>query len=662
MTTLLINDELRERGAKTARWRVVDPVVRDGFVKLFDREKHIEEHALFERLNAQIGEEELVLLRDAAPRLSPAVQADPKLDARLQAASECLLKVLDIQRKRNCSFAAAYQAATGADGDPRLVDSALPSRPTLYRYLQATRKGIPVLRGDKNKGNRTARYAEEVTSLIETAAETHFLVPGSSWDWGDLTDYVNNEVHSLKLLDTKKRISQEFVRRVVFENLSVDTDIDRMDPKLRAAAKSIGAERIVVALPFDRVEQDALHIPNVIDVNGQPARNVYLVHSIDCSTGMPAGWHLTVGNPSESHGLKCVESTLYSKAAAFKRLGLDREIDIDICGTPRKLVLDNGPETRGQRMLRLVRLGITLQYCKSRHAHHKPFIERLNRSLKRALQRLPGSTRFNGKDGARDPVSLGERLMTLEELERWIVKWYYQKWAKTELVRHMWSDFHDCEKLGRTPQQRWMNFPRRGFPRRLSPPLSAWQMTLYEHDERTLSRKTGISFDGFHFRGPNLKYLVQKYGESMVKFMYDPDDYRQIWVFDGESMPLVPLVERYATPESLAHSFAYMQAERAKMAAEGYQDPAVAKFDQEMHHKAVDTSIMRNTKKKTKTEQNRLAAATVKFTEAVQRTASRPLVVQTQSAPLKQDGCAAYTFDDVPELPALSRSTGEAQQ
>jgi putative transposase len=203
-------------------------------------------------------------------------------------------------------------------------------------------------------------------------------------------------------------------------------------------------------------------------------------------------------------------------------------------------------------MLRLTRLNITPHHCKSRHPQHKPFIERLNRALKRALQRLPGSTRFNGKDGGRDPVALGDKLMTLEELEAWIVKWYYQKWAKKVLVRHVWSDFHDREKLGITPEQRWVNFGKRGYPRRLSPPLSSWHMTLYEHHEATLNRKTGLTYLRFSYRGPNLKYLIQNYGEVKVKFMFDPDDYRQVFVYDGEGMPLVPLVERYAAPETRA--------------------------------------------------------------------------------------------------------------
>ena len=46
--------------------------------------------------------------------------------------------------------------------------------------------------------------------------------------------------------------------------LTVDPEIERMDPRLVSAARSIARNRIVVTLPFERVEQDALHLPFVV--------------------------------------------------------------------------------------------------------------------------------------------------------------------------------------------------------------------------------------------------------------------------------------------------------------------------------------------------------------------------------------------------------------
>src|SRR3546814_2505776 len=107
----------------------------------------------------------------------------------------------------------------------------------------------------------------------------------------------------------------------------------------------------MVQAPFERVEQDAVHLPFVIDTPEGPFSNVYLVHAIDCCTSMPLGWNMVIGSPSESDGFRCIESILFSKMDAFERLVLMQ--DLDVFGTPHPLILDNGPETRGERMRKL---------------------------------------------------------------------------------------------------------------------------------------------------------------------------------------------------------------------------------------------------------------------------------------------------------------------
>ena len=659
MTSLRAGYELKSRGADSARWRIVDPIVRDGVVKVFDRQTRAETFELVDEINTNIARQDLILVREDMPRISVVMQADPKLDQRIQMARGWLTMVEGIQRKYKCSFNAAYKTAAGDDGGSPAND--LPSRAALYRIRSNVSKDLPVYRGDKNKGNRMPRYSEQVITLIEHAAETLYLIPGSVWDMDDLTRYINQQSHDLGYLPLDKNVSQEFVRQFVLMNVSVDPQGDRMDPKMRAAAKSIGAMRISAALPFDRIEQDGLHVPIIVAVGGHPARNVYLVHAIDCSTGMPTGWHLRIGSPSESDGLKCIESTLYSKRQAFMRLGLVDEIDIDVYGAPKLIVFDNGPETKGQRMLRLARLGINMKHCKSRHPHHKPFIERLNRALKKALQRLPGSTRHDGKDGARDPVELGDSLMTIEELERWIVRWYYQVWAKKELERHKWSDFHEVEKLGCTPHLRLTNVIKRGYPMRLSPALSKWQECLFEHEDRMLNRKTGVSVDGFQYKGANLTYLINKYGEVKVKVLVDPEDYRQVYVFDGEDMPLVPLQEPHVTPETPAYSFAYMKSHPLQPTQ---PDPATERFNRDMNQQALQAGGARKARNPSSAEQSRLAARAAADAAAVDRAASRPLSSAPRHNPPKAGAEAetAYTFaQDVPELPTLSRSSGEVR-
>ena len=407
---------------------------------------------------------------------------------------------------------------------------------TIYRYLHAKRNGLPLLRGPKNKGNRNTRYDPLIRSLIIEAANRLFLQPSSRWTINDLTKYVNDQGRGTGMLTDTQSLSRKFVKKCIHEGASIDSEIDRMDPKLVAAAKSIASHRILAQVPFERVEQDAVHLPFVVQTVHGPTSNVYLVHAIDCCTSMPIGWHMVIGNPSESDGLRCVESILFSKEATFHRLGLQQEVDL--FGTPHQLVFDNGPEVRGTRMRSLVRLGIDILHCKSRHAHGKPFVERLNRSLKEALQVLPGCTRMNDKDGQRDPISLGDALMSPEELERWVVRWYYESWANTPLKRHLRTKLHNDFNPASTPHALWKEITEDLVtPLPLSPTRNEWDAVLYEHHERRLSRKTGITFNGHNYRGASLGYLVDKYGENTVNILVDPDDYRQIFVSQGGDLP-----------------------------------------------------------------------------------------------------------------------------
>ncbi|MGE4125636.1 MAG: hypothetical protein AB7E59_10290 [Pusillimonas sp.] len=408
--------------------------------------------------------------------------------------------------------------------------------------------------------------------------------------------------------------------------------------------------------------QDAVHLPFVIRTAHGETTNVYLVHAIDCCTGMPVGWKLVIGSPTESDGLACVESILFSKQQAFSRLGVDASIDV--FGTPHQLIFDNGPETRGGRIDRLVRLGIDVMHCKSRHAHGKPFIERLNRSLKEALQTLPGCTRMNGRDGQRDPLKLGDPLMSPNELEQWIVRWYYESWANTVLKRHLRTDFHDARKLGDTPALRWRTMTEQlAYPLPLPPSLAEWRMTLYEHDTRAISRKTGISYKGFNYRGVNLGYLVNKYGETHVRVLVNPDDYRQIFVDEGDGLPLVVLNEEFVDETTPAHSFNYMLEALRQAPPEPSQASVAERFRHDVHQRAVQSSSKPARKKQSRVEKNRAVADAVKQSAALHRAEQNPL-----SKPVGPDRLSAsvpsamdFSVDDVAALPVLSRVSGKEQ-
>lgn len=656
---LRANDVLRTPGDDGQRWRVLNAFPLDGAIKLYDYQARQEVYRCVTEISADVESGRVVLERVSAPAVSAATHNDHALTEQTQKALSLLHKVENVSRALNISFAEAYEVAKveALTQDPT-VDFA--SRATLYRYRQRHRNDLPLLQGSLNKGNRTPRYEQSVYDLVTHACRTLFLQAESRWTMAALTQYINDQALKLGLIKPGQRIRASFVKRYLKESGVVDASISRMDPKLVPASKSIAMSRIIVQAPFERVEQDAVHLPFVIETPEGPFDNVYLVHAIDCCTSMPLGWHLVIGSPSESDGLRCVESILFSKEADFERLGLNT--DIDIFGTPHQLVLDNGPETRGERMRRLPVLGIDIKHCKSRHPHEKPFIERLNRSLKEALETLPGCTRMDGEDGQRDPVRLGDDCMTVVELERWIVRWYYEDWAHSPLKRLVNTNIDSGERVGDTPAARWAQITQ-DQPLPLPPTRSEWRLALLEHHERTLSRKTGITVGGgLSYRGENLGYLIAKYGEKRVKVLVDPDDFRQVFVYDGEGLPLVPLTEVSVDDATPGYTVREIKERRSQRNESSQDSGRPGSFRRDLYQRSIEDKAGVSSKKRSRSERNREIAGAAKKSAALQRAHTQPLMsVQRTStggdnlAPTEPD----FAFDEIGKLTVLNRVDGE---
>ncbi|MEG1564991.1 MAG: hypothetical protein RR365_14915, partial [Bacteroides sp.] len=162
---------------------------------------------------------------------------------------------------------------------------------------------------------------------------------------------------------------------------------------------------------------------------------------------------------------------------------------------------------------------------------------------------MPGCTRMDGVDGKRDPIALQDSLMTIEELERWIVRWYYEQWANQVLERHLMTN----PKTGATPLKRWQHFTQQAaYVMPLPVPLDDWRKVTLIKTQRKLSRKTGISFHGLNYKGPNLTCLIQQFNQGMVTTYSDPTDYRTLFVDDGTQ--LIELVEEFVQPDSPAYT------------------------------------------------------------------------------------------------------------
>ncbi|WP_175701384.1 transposase family protein [Burkholderia ambifaria] len=672
MSDLRAGDKLALPGKADSYFEVIDGRLHAGAIQLFDAQKREALYVKYDDIRAQISEGRLVLHRKGMPRVSIAAQYDnPELHSKVCLLNNTLRRIDAIRDQRGLSFNAAIPLACEAylmeNGDKPARP--FPSRATLYRAHCNQLLGLPVLKGDKNKGNATARYSKDLVEFVEEVIQNEFLVTDSKWTVLDVTRYVNREGRRRGLHVAKHAISRKFVCAAI-RGLTVDAQYDRMDPLTRVAGKSFAKKRIRAAFPFARIEQDALHLPFVVRTPHGIARTTYLVLAIDVCTGYPVGWHLVIGSPREMDSLLCLEMYLTpAKAARFQELGIAHALNI--YGTPAQVIFDNGPETKGGRIVGLERLGMDVKHCKAKEAQGKPFIERLNRALKEALQLLPGCTRFEGKDGMRDPEALGDELMSVEALEKWIVRWLYEDWVNSPLDRLRWDELLVDSIKGKTPHERLTyQTEEMGHPITMPPPRREWMAALFEHKMCVLSAKTGITLEhGFRYRGEAMPYLLARYGDrAQLHVVYNPDDFRQAYVYEGDDLPLVTLTHEHVRPDTPAWTFAEAKA-RFDAGMDDWTVPdEKVQFQRDMDEAVTQNGTAKKRRSRGKREENQETVRRAKEGTAVQRAIGRPLSTAAPfgpspstnpSLPAEDLQSDAISYDDAPVMDIVNRNTGE---
>lgn len=673
MKVLNFGDELFDPLSNCLVMEVTSPSIKMGRVRVLAADADAERWLPYEDIRTQIesgalevrrkGNPALAVFLDRkdsvtckrkVPRLSaPGASGDAYLST-LGRATRIVRKLNEYCSRHKVSAYAAYSEVR-KEFESECNDWQFPSLATVYRLLSRDKCHAPLVMPNHLKGNRTERHSPELVELICTQAEDTFLKQGSRWTLNALTDRCRRLAIELKLMDASIPLSRKFVRKVIVTRLHSMPTVARLLTKDRAAQASVARHRIRVEGILQRVEQDAVHLPFVVQTLDGPCSDVWLVHAVDCATSNVAGWHLRIGAPSESDGLRCIESIVFSKRDAFARLGIDD--GMDLFGVPGLLVLDNGPEARGERFRRLAQLGVDIEYCKARHPQKKPFIERLNRSLKEALQLLPGCTRMDGRDGSRDPVALGDSLMDLAELERWVVRWYFEKWADTVLQRFVDEEVFENRVLGVSPRQRFQSIVENlGCPTPLPPNRSDWIRIKYHLVSRTLSLKSGVTYQGHEFKGDNLQRLIERFGEDRVDVLFDPEDFRSVYVIDGDE--LVELTNQSASEFTPAHSFSAAKKARASLNDLHPETARSTAFTEDVYKRASQTSKSTKALKKSpgRIEKKEVVEKS-KHRQAVERAVRRPL----PSLYPKTEGthsAVPIRLDDVDELSPRDRKTG----
>lgn len=643
LNVLKAHDELEALGGEVL-YTVLGNTSVNSMLELVNHHTGAPEFMSIEKVRRNIAEGHLRIRRRNAPLVSPIEQANADLDAAQQQALQACHRIIDYAKRYRVSAHQAYLRLSKTASSNEAL--ACPMS-TVYRHLKKFRLGQLPLAGDSCKGNRTPRYGPEIIEAICEMSKTYYLQPGARFRMCKFAEFVNYELRKRQLLKTDVRVSTKFIISTINSNITNERDRARMQPELRAAAFSFATRKIRASGPLMRVEQDAVHLPFHVQTPHGLSTEVYLVHCIDTYTGIPLGWQFCIGTPKVEDTLKCLEKVLFSKSECLERYGIS--MGSDFFGTPAELVLDNGPETKGRRVDALSQLGIAVTHCQARHAHQKPYIERLNRSLKEAIETLPGCTRFDGKDGARKPT---ERPITLEELQERVVRWYYQCWIHTPLKRHMEGIFVGLPAGVTTPAQVWQHAINTDVPIPLPPSPSQWKLAYFEREQRKISRKTGVTVDGFNFSGPQLQHLLAQFGEAEVTVLVNPDNFLRVYVMTADEM-LVELFNTSADEATQAYTFKQakeLYARQKESGKEIHKDKQDYSADM---HASQQQAV--STRKKPKSTRDKSKATTQKALHAA--ALDRPHHLQ---AAAHESGGSVATFVEEATLDISARPVGLA--
>jgi putative transposase len=522
-----------------------------------------------------------------------------------------------------------------------------------YRILKlAASSNAALIPGYVTRGNRTPRYPGRIIEIILQQVENLYAVEASKITLSKLTELVNEAAHTEGILKENKNVMRKFVLSVLIKHWNADLDTGRLNPRLAKSLKAVAANRIRPGAPLNRVEMDGLHLPFLARTENGIADNLWVLLVIDCETSLPLGWWLMLTNPTTEDTLHCLERAIYPKAELLCKMGINYEVDP--YGTMLNLVWDNGGENSRHRMAAVAEVGINPQWTPVSSGNMKPFIERLNRSIKVALEGLPGSTRFNGKDGTRTEAARNDPLMTVAEFEHWLVRFLFEKWPHVPLERFNNEDYELDGSLGLTPAERWRNYEARTLLP-LSPPIEDWRALRFTTVPRALSSKTGISLHNYDFKGNNLALLIQQYGPTtVVPVHYNPFDYRTAYVPDKSTGDWLVLVNAEVTDKTPAYSFEEAKKNRKRRKVAHPQNPIAQKFDSDINEKIVSPAL----KKPSRAANRKQAHAITRLGQAVQRGLDTPLP-QPQDVQLPLDTYIADdaipTFNTHHKLPCKTR-------
>jgi len=150
--------------------------------------------------------------------------------------------------------------------------------------------------------------------------------------------------------------------------------------------------------------------------------------------------------------------------------------------------------------------------------------------------------------------------------------------------------------------------------------------------------------------------------------VYNPDDFRQAYVYEDDDLPLVTLTHEHARPQTPAWTFAEAKGRFDSGMHDWMVPDDKVQFQHDLDDAVTGNGRARKTKSRGKREENKETVRRAKDHSAIQRTVDRPLssaapfgpAPSTNSSLPTEDGQAStVSYDDAPLMNIVNRTTGE---
>lgn len=460
------------------------------------------------------------------------------------------------------------------------------------KFIKAGMDIISLIERHDLKGNRTARYPQEVTQIVEQSLDTIYFKQekGTIQDAVDqATLFVNNE-NELRPSTVQLPLP---TRRLATRIISSISAVDRYVARYGYTAathkfRSVQAHRITSA-PLERAEID--HTPldlMVIDEDTcLPLGRPWVTACIDDYTRCLLGIHISFEPPSYVSVSHCLKDVFCPKVDLKKKYPSIKN-NWDSYGVMRELVVDNGLEFHSKSLENACySFGIEIHYSARKTPWFKGKIERFFGTLNNSISHgTPGTTFSNifekGEyDSSKHAIIRMNKLQ--EIIRKWIVDVYHQKTHRA---------------LNASPAAVWQSSIQ---PEDILLPDDPAQIDAFlgRSEQRCLTHK-GIELNYLFYNSPELAALRRQIGDGFdVEIRVDEDNLGYIYVLSPDKIRIFKVPALLLSYANGLSSWQHRVCRKFAVSKFGKDDPLSWLQAKEDIRKLIEEELM-NKKQKTR--------------------------------------------------------------